>query len=243
MQTEKVIQKKWGAALDAGFQVVPNILIRAQSQLGLDAIDIVVLLNLTAHWWTKEDLPFITPSGIARRMNVATRTVERHLKKLEKGGLLRRCNPERSDNGIYRRTYDLRPLAAVLQKESAKALLLRKPPTEHFQDLDHEEHVAANQRPQVQSNGDAEPVQRVASAIPTGEGLGNPGPHVVTIKDTGESPEDQQSKVDAAALLSKFRDDDWEERLAGKACPVCSLPFEPGHQCGKYDSAGGDVPF
>src|SRR6266436_3610487 len=84
------IREKWGEALDAGFQVIPNVLIRAQSRLGLDALDVVVLLNLTAHWWTKEARPFISAAHIAKRMNVSTRTVERHLKKLEGRDFIKR---------------------------------------------------------------------------------------------------------------------------------------------------------
>ena len=120
----RVIQEKWGQALRAGFQVVPNVLIRAQSALGLDAIDVVILLNLTAHWWEKKDRPYISPARIATRMHVTTRTVERHLLKLEQKEFIRRCTPKRT-NGIYIRHYDLQPLVQKLEGATSDALALR----------------------------------------------------------------------------------------------------------------------
>jgi hypothetical protein len=120
-----VIQEKWGQALQAGFQVVPNVLIRAQNQLGLDPIDVVILLNLTAHWWEKKDRPYISPARIAKRMGVTTRTVERHLRELERKEFISRCTPRRTAEGIYIRHYDLQPLVGVLEEASRRALTLR----------------------------------------------------------------------------------------------------------------------
>src|SRR5438046_2315377 len=81
---------KWGSALNAGFQVVPNVLVRAQTQLGLDAVDSMILLNLNLHWWQKDSLPYPPPSLIARRMGVSRRTIERRLFRLERAGWLKR---------------------------------------------------------------------------------------------------------------------------------------------------------
>jgi predicted transcriptional regulator len=243
-QRKGIIQEKWGAALDSGFQVVPNILIRAQNQLGLDPVDVVVLLNLMAHWWEKEDVPFIAPSRIAKRMNVTTRTVERHLKGLEKKGYLGRCKPQRSENGLYTRGYDLQPLVKVLQGASKNAVLLRKLQQSQLEDLNQEEHLAATEGPQVQSNGDAEPVQRVASSIPTGEGSGNLGPRVASLQDTPQTPAEQEERARAMlAMPAKLRDGNWETSMIGKACPVCQVLFERGHQCKQVSHDDDDALF
>jgi predicted transcriptional regulator len=121
-----IVQKKWGEALSAGFQVVPNILIRDQNRLGLDALDVVILLNLTAHWWEQDNKPFISPALIGKRMNVTTRTVERHLRKLEDRQFIGR-DPRgpKSGDGPYIRRYDLMPLAGVLKEASQNALTER----------------------------------------------------------------------------------------------------------------------
>src|SRR5689334_11942338 len=75
---------KWGSALEAGFQIIPNVLIRGQAKLGLDPLDVVILLNLNMHWWTPGDLPYPQPRVIANRIGVSIRTVERRLEALER---------------------------------------------------------------------------------------------------------------------------------------------------------------
>jgi len=124
--TPGVVQRKWGEALAAGFQVVPNVLIREQNRLGIDAIDIVILMNLLSHWWERDARPFISPAAIAKRMSVTTRTVERHLKKLENRKMLGR-DPRgpRTSDGPYIRSYDLMPLVKVLEEASRNALVER----------------------------------------------------------------------------------------------------------------------
>jgi predicted transcriptional regulator len=238
------IQEKWGKALDAGFQVVPNILIRSQHQLNLDPVDLVVLLNLMAHWWERDDVPFIAPSRIARRMNVSTRTVERHLKGLEKKGFLRRCKPQRSGERPYSRGYDLQPLVRLLESAARDALSLRAMKKNQFEGLNPEGHLASAEAPLVQGNGDAEPVQRVASAIPTGEGLGNPGPRVAALQDTLCTVAEQAEGASVApAVPVEFRGASWEDLLVGKACPVCRVLYEPGHKCAESSLDDDDAPF
>ena len=120
------IQRKWGDAIKAGFQVVPNVLVRHQTRLGLDAIDVVVLLNLLAHWWEEQDRPFVSPATIGKRMKITTRTVERHLKKMENRNFLKR-DPRgpKSDDSPYIRRYDLTPLVGKLTEASQTALTER----------------------------------------------------------------------------------------------------------------------
>lgn len=119
---------KWGQALDAGFQIIPNVLIRGQAKLGLDAMDIVILLNLNLHWWKPDDLPFPQPRVIARRMGVSTRTVERRLETLEERGLLERLPPEKTPGHLVHRRVDLKGLVAQLQFFSRTLLSMRAQP-------------------------------------------------------------------------------------------------------------------
>lgn len=91
------IQEKWGHSVTAGetgFQAIPDVLIKSQTYLGLDAIDMNILLNILMHWWTPEELPHPRPSVIAKRMNVSTRTVERHIEKMTKLNLIERLPSE-----------------------------------------------------------------------------------------------------------------------------------------------------
>ncbi len=110
--------EKWGAALDPGFQVIPDVLLRYQRRLGLGATEVVVLLNITMSWWQRDRMPFPSLATIANRMDVAPRTVQRSVKRLEGLGLLRRVSS--GANGITgRRAFDLEPLSEALGQLAA----------------------------------------------------------------------------------------------------------------------------
>ncbi len=80
--------KKWGVALDGGFQILPDLLLRCQRELDLTTNDVVVLLNLTMAWWERDRLPFPRTATIARRMDISERTVQRSINRLRKLRLL-----------------------------------------------------------------------------------------------------------------------------------------------------------
>lgn len=107
---------KWGSALNAGFQVIPNVLIRAQSKLRLDTVDCIILLNLNLHWWEKDKLPYPSPGLIARRMGVSRRTIERRLFRLQKVGWLKRLPADGSDGQPKTRKFDLSGMVHRLQQ-------------------------------------------------------------------------------------------------------------------------------
>lgn len=106
---------KWGDAMDAGFQIVPDVLFRHQKSLGLSALDVVILLNISLHWWEAEAKPFPRTSAIAARIGVSTRTVERRLSALEAMGLMKRLPSEKLSDGPLIRRIDLAGLSHRLQ--------------------------------------------------------------------------------------------------------------------------------
>jgi len=81
---------KWGVTALAGFQQVPDALLMKQQALGLDALDVLVLLNITSFWWRGDQPPYLRPKLIAGRLDVTVRSVQRVLKKLEEKKLIRR---------------------------------------------------------------------------------------------------------------------------------------------------------
>jgi DNA replication protein DnaD len=89
---------KWGNAANAGFQFVPDVLLKNQSELGLTALELVVLINLTMHWWYADQRPFPRSTTIAERMGVDVRTVQRALKRLAGLDLIQRVTVQ-TDNG------------------------------------------------------------------------------------------------------------------------------------------------
>lgn len=84
------VTAKWGVAADAGFQMVPDVLLKCQAVLGLSATELVVLLNLMMHWWYPEQKPFPRSNTIAERMNIKVRSVQRAMARLRELGLIKR---------------------------------------------------------------------------------------------------------------------------------------------------------
>lgn len=109
-------RERWGDALDAGFQIVPDVLLRYQARLNLAPLDVVILLNVLLHWWSAKDLPFPRLATVAARVGVSPRSVERRVVVLEERGLLRRLPPERQADGISIRRFDLSGLVTELQR-------------------------------------------------------------------------------------------------------------------------------
>jgi hypothetical protein len=83
-------QEKWGEAARAGFQTVPDLLLKHQNDLNISATEMVVLLNVLMHWWYLDQKPFPRSTTIARRMGVTIRTVQRALSNLQTAELLLR---------------------------------------------------------------------------------------------------------------------------------------------------------
>ncbi len=113
------VTAKWGAAIDAGFQLVPDVLLKNQTRLRISATEMVVLLNLMMHWWYPARHPYPRPATIARRMGVSARTVQRALSRLSELGLVERFKDNSADAGgpvltAFRLTglvHELEPLA------------------------------------------------------------------------------------------------------------------------------------
>jgi predicted transcriptional regulator len=115
-------RKRWGEALDAGFFVVPDVLVRAQRTLGLDTVDFAVLCNVLMHWWRADELPYPRPSVIAKRIGVSQRTVQRRLQALQARGLVKRLPSERTKGGLTVRRIDPAGLVQQLQALSRQNL-------------------------------------------------------------------------------------------------------------------------
>ena len=119
MDVVESIEARWGSSVTrgaAGFTAVPSVLIRYQSELGLSSTELVVLLNVITHWWRADELPFVRPATIAKRMEVDRRTVERALLSLQEMGLVRRLPAEKSDDRTFIRRFELHGLVAALEK-------------------------------------------------------------------------------------------------------------------------------
>jgi DNA-binding transcriptional MocR family regulator len=93
--------------MDAGFTVVPAVIIDRQQALGLDAVDMNILLQLANHWWQAENLPRPSKESIAKRIGVSAKTVQRRIAKLEGVGFIeRKYRFNGSTNGQQPNAYD-----------------------------------------------------------------------------------------------------------------------------------------
>jgi predicted transcriptional regulator len=118
------IKDKWQGAVTegSGFVAIPLALLRLQTKLKLTPTDMVVLINLLAHWWDPARAVFPRSATIAVRMGVAKRTVQRSTQKMVKAGLIDRTFLDYGDG--KRRTFQFTPLAARLAKEMNLSLQL-----------------------------------------------------------------------------------------------------------------------
>jgi DNA-binding transcriptional ArsR family regulator len=102
-QALRMNEKKWTKPLmDAGWTAIPAVIIERQAALGLDALDVNILLHLANYWWTEDNKPHPSKGTIAKAVGVDPRTVQRHIAQMEAGGLIRR--EERRISGVGSRT-------------------------------------------------------------------------------------------------------------------------------------------
>lgn len=115
---------KWGEGVTKlGFQIVPDAILKYQAHLGAgdDGVDVavsspemIVLLNVLMHWWTRDSVPFPSAPAIAKRIGVNRRSVDRAVEGLVEKGLLKKA---REGNIVL---YDPTPLVKRLQELSQR---------------------------------------------------------------------------------------------------------------------------
>lgn len=116
------VAEKWQGAVKegAGFVAVPMVLLRLQAKYELSATDMLVLINLLAHWWDPARSVFPRTTTIAQRMGIEPRTVQRSTKKLLTKGLMTR---ETLPNG--KRAFNFERLAKRLAKDVPTAFAIQ----------------------------------------------------------------------------------------------------------------------
>jgi DNA-binding transcriptional regulator YhcF (GntR family) len=113
------ILSKWGKGVaERGFTQIPNYLLQINlfviDEKKLSPVEMVVLLQLVASWWKKEDMPFLAMRTIADRTGVSERQVQRAIKSLEDKGYFEK--KKKAIKGIISsNSYDLTPLINILQ--------------------------------------------------------------------------------------------------------------------------------
>lgn len=93
-KNERVLKRneeKWTAPLmDAGWTALPSIILEKQHALGLDPIDVNILMQLAKHWWFNDNLPHPSKASLADAMGIDPSTVRRRIARMESDGFIRR---------------------------------------------------------------------------------------------------------------------------------------------------------
>jgi DNA-binding MarR family transcriptional regulator len=115
-------EKKWTKPLmDAGWTALPSVIIENQRQLGLEPLDLNIVVYLASKWWTAEGKPFPSKSTMAKAMNVHPRTIQKHIAGLEGAGYIRR-EERRTEAGSRTNIYHLDGLIEAAAPFAAEKL-------------------------------------------------------------------------------------------------------------------------
>jgi predicted transcriptional regulator len=99
-------EKKWShQLLAAGWTIIPNILIEQQRALGLDSLDINILMHLALNWEKAAERPAPSKKSLGDAIGVDPRTIQRRIASLQARGLIlreeRREGPTGSRPNVY----------------------------------------------------------------------------------------------------------------------------------------------
>ncbi|HRK31347.1 MAG TPA: helix-turn-helix domain-containing protein [Tepidisphaeraceae bacterium] len=107
-------EQKWGRKLmAAGWTAFPSVILERQQALGLDSVDVCILLHIARHWWYKDKLPFPEKKTIADCLGVHPRTVQRRIAAMERDGLIKRLTRKDPRYGQRSNYYDLSGLISA----------------------------------------------------------------------------------------------------------------------------------
>lgn len=123
----KVNEKKWGKELiAAGWTLLPNVLVTRQKALGLDPLDMNILLHILSYWWKPGDLPFPSKVTIAEAVGRTPRTVQRRIEAMEKAKFIKRLARTGNNRGTQTNMYDLSGLIEAAKPYAIEHLQVRE---------------------------------------------------------------------------------------------------------------------
>lgn len=132
-------EKKWTPELmQAGWMLIPSVLLERQHTLGLDAVDINIILHLVSFWWDDSNLPYPSKRKIAERMGIDPSTVRRHIARMEKDGFIKREYRKDEKQGQQTNRYSFTGLIKAAKPLAEEAVALKK--------KQREERAASNGR-------------------------------------------------------------------------------------------------
>lgn len=133
-ESRKRVNSIWTEELveGVGFTPIPAIILERQEALGLDPVDLNIILQLAFHWRERERLPYPSKKTLAKRMGVTARTVQRRLAALEAEGFIKRLSRTLKNGGNDSNEYSLDGLIEKAKPFAVeKRDLIRKQADEH----------------------------------------------------------------------------------------------------------------
>jgi DNA-binding Lrp family transcriptional regulator len=130
----KRVEEIWTEGLvgGVGFTPIPSIILERQEALGLDPVDLNIILQLAYHWRERERLPYPSKNTLAKRIGISARTVQRRIATLEKLGFIERRTRTLKNGGNDSNEYSL---AGLIGKATPfadeKRELIRRHDSEH----------------------------------------------------------------------------------------------------------------
>ncbi len=109
--SESQIDKKWGKNLTAaGWTAIPNVIFERQAALGLDTMDVCIILHLAGYWWKADTDPYPSKATLAQAIGCHPRTVQRRIAALEVAGFIKRTVKKARHGGHQSNYYSLEGL-------------------------------------------------------------------------------------------------------------------------------------
>ena len=132
----RINEEKWSKTLmDTGWTALPSILLDKQHALGIDSVDLNILLQIAKYWWKRDDLPFPSKKTLATVVGVDLSTIRRRIKRMEDEGLIER--KWRFDNAGSQKSnyYSFDGLIAKLKPHAEDQLSLKEKQSSEKQNL------------------------------------------------------------------------------------------------------------
>lgn len=121
------IAELWGRDVVApGFAALPSIILEKQSALGLEPIDINIIMQIVKHWRQKDNLPFPSKRRIADAIGIHPRTVQRRITSMVNAGFIRRVERRNTMKGTMSTSYDFSGLIKLAVPFANEAMAERR---------------------------------------------------------------------------------------------------------------------
>ncbi|MCP3959198.1 MAG: helix-turn-helix domain-containing protein [bacterium] len=120
-------EEKWSQTLmAAGWTALPSVILERQQGLGLEPLDLNILLQLARHWWYSDKLPYPSKKTIAACIGVHESTVRKRIARMEADGLIQRIERYKADGGQLSNFYSFDGLIKSASPYAEEVLETRK---------------------------------------------------------------------------------------------------------------------